>query len=288
MEEYSANFRIADVTIGLRLPKSVEITEHFREFYTEEEPEQCISFRQVLHLPQICGKLLYRGKQYEVYEENGVLFRLFKEYSNGFPYAVGCYPALGSPATVDYLPEGAKHLHQSDNCFFHIGWERLMLQYRRLILHACCVSTEEGGICFSGPSGIGKSTQGTLWCEYENASMINGDRPILSKHSGEWMAYGSPYAGSSRCHVNEKTPLRAIVMLQQAETCSVRRLHTAEAFRKVFAQLTVNSWDRECMQLAMDLAEQLVETVPVYEMACTPDEIAVKLLKETLVREGRL
>ena len=144
-----------------------------------------------------------------------------------------------------------------------------------------------GGILFSGASGIGKSTQGELWCNYENAKLINGDRPVLYKNKSTWIAYGSPYAGSSKCHLNEYTEIRAIVMLAQAERCAIRLLAPVEAFTNVFAQTTVGAWNPENVRIACALTEQLISDIPVYELECTPDRNAVDLLKETLVEEEK-
>lgn len=141
---------------------------------------------------------------------------------------------------------------------------------------------------FSGPSGIGKSTQGRLWRTHRNAREINGDRAILWRKDAEWTAYGSPYAGSSECYVNASVPVRGIVMLEQAEDNRIRRLGRAEAFRRIFTELTVPVWDADCTQRACELAEQLAAEVPVYELACTPDIEAVELLAETLQKEEGL
>ena len=45
-----------------------------------------------------------------------------------------------------------------------------------LVLHSAYIVTRQGeGILFSGPSGIGKSTQAALWQRYGAAQTVNGD-----------------------------------------------------------------------------------------------------------------
>ena len=75
----------------------------------------------------------------------------------------------------------------------------------------------------AGYPGIGKSTQADLWQRYEGAELLNGDRTVLRRIDGVWTAFGSPYAGSSNCFVNESRPVRAIVLLSQGSVCSLRR-----------------------------------------------------------------
>ena len=151
---------------------------------------------------------------------------------------------------------------------------------------AACVDTSLGGILFSGVSGIGKSTQANLWCKYRGAKQINGDRPILSKENGGWTAWGSPYAGSSNVHVNDSCDIAAIVLLKQAERCAIRKLSTAEAFRGVWAGLTVRTWDAAFVERASELTIELATGLPVYEFCCTPDEEAVRFLEEELRKDN--
>ena len=64
------------------------------------------------------------------------------------------------------------------------------------------------------------------------------------------------------------------------------RLPGAEAFRRVFAGTTVNSWDKSSVQHVCELTERLVSALPVYELSCTPDRAAVELLRAELERKA--
>lgn len=280
-------FSIAGVTLEIRSDQLMTITPHFIPFRSNKEPEYIVSFRKMDRLPECHAEIIHSELTFDVArKENGEIIHYFRDYSHGNRrYAVGLYDWARKSIEVYYVPDGSSYLNESNNSFFHINLEKMMLREHRLIFHACCVKTELGGILFSGYSGIGKSTQGDLWCKYESAKLINGDRPILYRAEKIWTAYGSPYAGSSNCHINASTQIRAIVMLQQADACTIRRLNTLEAFYKVFSQLTVCSWDPECVRLACDLAEQLIMGIPVYELSCTPDYAAVDILKKTLQQE---
>ena len=157
-----------------------------------------------------------------------------------------------------------------------------------MILHASLLNTQFGGLVFSGPSGIGKSTQAELWEEYEEAEQINGDRPILYKKENVWMGYGSPYAGSSKCYVNKGVPVRAIMLLAQGEDCRIMPLRKSEAFREIFRNCTVYSWDREFVERVITLVTELVSDIPIYRLICTPDQRAVEAVKELLKKESEL
>ena len=280
----SDRFTIAGVTLLFDSDIPIIYDKEFLEFKSKKIPDYSVEFWQTSQLQCIDTLPVFETVGYRVFYREKTFIRQFIG-TNHIPYAVSETDWEKKRITVQYLQSGLKDISHTGGAFFHIGWEDILLREHRLILHACCIDTSLGGVLFSGPSGIGKSTQGQLWCECEQAKLINGDRPILYKRQRCWVAHGSPYAGSSKCHVNESTDVRAIVMLAQSEECAIRRLSAAEAFRKIYAQMTISAWDSECVKLACDLAEQLVTDVPIYEMSCTPDRNAVELLKRTLGME---
>lgn len=288
---FEYRLQIAGILILLQSDVRLLIEPKFQAFQMEDGcPDFIICFRQVKILPRIPEKVIYADMGYRVHQDDtGRFLRSFADLPRDDSiYAVASYDYAGSRIHVDYLQTGIHCVADMSKCFAHIFLEELLLCKKRLCLHASCVDTPMGGILFSGPSGIGKSTQSDLWCRHRGAKLINGDRPILVKDGDQWMAWGSPYAGSSRCHVNESCTIRAVVMLRQGPACSGRRLSTAEAFRKVWSGLTVHSWDAGFVNTACDLAQDFIESVPVYELTCTPDENAVICLEDLLGRECNL
>jgi hypothetical protein len=118
--------------------------------------------------------------------------------------------------------------------------------------------------------------------------VINGDRSAVRLVDGEVCACGIPFAGSSNICKNITLPLGAIVYLKQAPRNQIRRLRGAEAFRKVWEGCSVNTWDKADVAAVSETVQQVVCAVPVYELACTADEQAVKILEEALRQEGIL
>lgn len=282
------SFRIAGVTIRLESDRVLDVTEEFAPFLEEiPEPRYRAVFHRVENLPSIPEEVMMEDSCHRVHPDGrGGFQRSFFDPPRDFDaYSLVTYDYAGGLIHVPYLEKGSLCVSELSNSFYHLGLEGIMIRENRLCFHAACVSTEQGGLLFAGPSGVGKSTQAQLWCDLRNSRLINGDRPIISLDHGEPVAWGSPYAGSSRCHRNESCPVRAIVLLQQAKTCSIRRLKTAEAVRRVYAGLNVHTWDRFFVTKALDLTMELVARVPVYELSCTPDEDAVTILENAL-KEG--
>ena len=86
--------------------------------------------------------------------------------------------------------------------------------------------------------------------------------------------------------MNESVPVTAVVFLSQEKENGIRRLNAGEAFRRLYAGLTVYSWDREFMDRAVALAITLAEQVPCYALGCVPDETAVVCLERRLEEDG--
>lgn len=252
-----------------------------------EVPDYMAVFRKTEKLPALPDAVIHEDSCYRVHPDGkGGYLRSFFDAPRDFtPYAVAEYDHTNGLIRIDCLPKCVRCVSELHNSFFHLGFESMLIHHKRLCLHAACVDTPLGGILFSGPSGIGKTTQANLWHAHRGAKHINGDRPILSKEKGGWLAWGSPYAGSSKCHINDNCPITAIVMLQQSKICSLHKLTLPEAFRSVWSGLTVHSWDQWFVEEAFDLTMELIETVPVFRFCCTPDVYAVEYLEQELRKE---
>lgn len=290
-KRYAAVLTIANLSIYMYSDHKITILKSFKPFLKNYG---CTRYDTVFHviseLPQIDGNVVYAYTEYDVYKDkDGKYIWLYKDaVENGKPYAVKKADLENRKIDIWYLKAAEKFFSETGNCFFHVGWESILLHEQRFILHASCVDTPCGGILFVGPSGIGKSTQADLWCRYAEGTLINGDRVILSEEDGCWFGYGSPYAGSSKCYVNKSCPIRAIVILGKSEKCVLHTMRTMDAFKKVFAQITVNHWNEQDVQIACSLAEQIIRDVSVYEYDCTQDIRAIEVLKEELMKgEGR-
>lgn len=285
---FHRSLSIAGIVLRLETDWPLAAKDNFLPFLTESDvPDFRADFHRVDALPPIPDAVVHTDSCVRVHPDGkgGYLCSFFDSPKDPSPYALAAYDYPRGSIEIAYLEKGFPCVLQMRSCFFHLGFESLLIHTDRLCLHAACIRTHLGGILFSGPSGIGKSTQAALWQTHRGAEQINGDRPILSRDNAGWLAWGSPYAGSSRCYVNESCPITAIVMLRQAEQCRLRRLTQPEAFRAVWSGLTVCSWDSMFVETASRLALDLVASVPVLEFSCTPDRQAVDALEYGLRKE---
>lgn len=150
-----------------------------------------------------------------------------------------------------------------------------------LVLHSAYIVTPAGeAILFSGPSGIGKSTQAALWERSAGAQIINGDRTLLD--IGRKTANGIFYSGTSGICRNVTAPIRAIVLLGQNDGNHVSTPSPQAAFAGVLSQCAYYDWDALSATKMTECVARLVSDVPVLHFDCRADASAVCALQERL------
>lgn len=154
---------------------------------------------------------------------------------------------------------------------------RGILGQGRFFLHASAVVSEGEAYLFSGPSGTGKSTHTALWRTLLPESYIlNDDKPVIWPEQERITAWGTPFSGKTDLQVNRGVPLKGICFLKQGDENRIRPLAASEAL----ARMLNNTWrprDSRSMEQLLDLLEQVVSRVRLYEMCCTNDPEAAKL-----------
>lgn len=160
--------------------------------------------------------------------------------------------------------------------------EHLIAQNHGFIFHCSYIARDGEAILFTAPSETGKSTQAELWKDLRGAEIINGDRAAIRLADGQLLAEGIPFAGSSEYCKNRSLPIRAIVYLGQAPKTTIRKMRGYEAFSKIWEGVSVNTWDKEDMEIVSAVVQKVAAEIPVYHMPCTPDESAVIALEEAL------
>lgn len=150
-----------------------------------------------------------------------------------------------------------------------------------LVLHSAYIVTPAGeAILFSGPSGIGKSTQAALWERSAGAQIINGDRTLLD--IGRKTANGIFYSGTSGICKNVTAPIRALVLLGQNDENRVSTPSPQAAFAGVLSQCAYYDWDALSATKMTECVARLVSDVPVLHFDCRADASAVRALQERL------
>lgn len=167
----------------------------------------------------------------------------------------------------------------SNQIFYAHAARRQMAQ-----LHCATVDDQGRGILFLGPSGIGKTTQAERWAQYRGSSIINGDIGLVQRTDEGYVAWGTPWHGSSPYCLNASVPVKALVVLKQAPENRLRELTGFEKVSEVSESVFYPTWLEDGMELCTDTLNHLLTDLPVYRLDNRADEEAVNLLAAELDR----
>lgn len=248
-------------------------------FQTQEHPpEHTILCKIVDSLPEPEGDPIFVSPERRVYQKDEAQISYIGSESS--PYVR--VERRGTGHTAQFLRSGIWERIGPKSLLMALEVESMIAQAGGILLHASCIEHKGEAILFTAPSGTGKSTQGELWRQYRGANVINGDRIMIKISETGARAVGIPFSGSSGICKNRTLPLRAVVYLSQEPENTITPLWGVKAFRKIWEGCSVHIWDREEVAKAMDAVGKLIAAVPVYHLACTPDEQAVAALEAVL------
>ena len=283
-------YQFGHVNIEVNMPEGMPIPENMQKFICEssemDRTYEIVYARSLDEIEQEFWKACPQAREIRretirVLTAPGKECRILNFHGTDRPYGI-VLEEEGKVIRV-WVDEEIRPMLVYDTIFVSLlALEKLMIEHDSLILHSAYMCRDGKAILFSAPSETGKSTQADLWQKYRGTRTINGDRSLLIREKEGWYAYGWPVCGSSEiCH-NESYPIKAIVMLHQSKTNEIVRIQGFEAVQKLMAQITINMWNAEYQIKAMDLIEEMIGEVPVYEMGCNISEEAVRCLEKEL------
>lgn len=280
-------FQIGDFVFRLCFPEEAAPPENFMKFEKRADSganpvlEYTYFIKVSDCLPQPEGKVIARRPDLTVLQNGERESRLIGVKGNPDFYAF--YQEVAADrAEVTLVRDRIAELHIDPVFTSLLALERRQIKKDAMILHCAYIEYQGEAILFSAPSETGKTTQANLWEKYRGSRTVNGDRSLLGKRDGRWTAQGWPVCGTSEvCH-NESIPVRAVVMLSQAQENRAQRMTPGQAFPLLYSQITVNKWNTQDHIHTMDLMEDFLGSVPVIHLGCTISREAVDCLEEAL------
>lgn len=279
MARYQLN--MAGIRWSIISPLEFEPEEKITPFLTEEEASDIeLSFE--LGDPVIPGKVVW--PRFPKVRKDGSRFWIERTLAvRSGPSGCICFDPKHPESIHGWIyPDRRDDIQSLESLMDISELEILLTQFNVISLHSSLIRWKHKGILFTAPSGTGKSTQADLWEKYRNAEQLNGDRSMIRWQSGIWNAYGSPFAGSSAIYKNDYAPVGAIVVLRQAEENELTELNPSEAFRLLYSETVIPTWNQKAQEAIIQLLMKLAQEVPVVMLKCLPEESAVRTLEEYL------
>ena len=240
------------------------------------------TFEMVEALTPPCGEHITTQDNFVVYREVDGQVRYTGAVAGNWEKAYLRVAHNGKTHSAQMKAETYRNGMSAKTVLNAVEAEHLIARNGGFLFHSSYIRVGNQAVLFTAPSGTGKSTQADLWHTYRKAEIINGDRSAVRCTDDGVFACGIPFAGSSEICKNVILPLAAIVYLKQAPQTTIRRLRGAESFRRIWEGCSVNTWDRIDVAQVSETVSNVLMAVPVYELACTPDESAILALEGVL------
>ncbi|MDO4313157.1 MAG: hypothetical protein Q4C52_08735 [Eubacteriales bacterium] len=276
-------FNIADIRICMESEIEVAWNSYISAFLCapEESYDEYYECECVDVLP--CeGELLYRDQFQMVFGNGEYEERLHFFWGQDEPCML--YKEYEEKKVIYLNRRFMESFLREDNysIFNAMAFEKVLMKHRGVVLHSSFIIWEGQAILFTAPSGTGKSTQAMLWEKCRGAVIANGDRTILKMKNGQVYAYGMPICGSSDICRNVTVPVRAIIYLSQAMENQIEEMDLKQRIKKLISEITINFFDRNFLETAMEMIAEIAEHVDMYHYSCTKEERAVDVLEDRL------
>ena len=160
----------------------------------------------------------------------------------------------------------------------------IAISQEAIAIHSSTIEYGGKAVLFLGESGTGKSTHTRLWREHiPGARLLNDDSPIIRIYNGVPTVFGSAWSGKTPCYRNIARPIAGIVRLSQAPQNRIERLSTLHAIGALLPSCPPSfAFDAELQDRICQTLSRILEQVPVYHLACLPDQAAAELSFQTV------
>lgn len=150
-----------------------------------------------------------------------------------------------------------------------------MLDYGAFLFHGSAISVDGKGYLFTAKSGTGKSTHTNYWrlVFKQRFVMVNDDKPLLLVTDDGVMLCGTPWDGKHRQSSNVMVPMKALVILERGEDDEIAPIDVSAAF-PLLLQQTYRPASPLAMIRTLSLLDQVMKTVNLYRLKCTPNPMA--------------
>ncbi len=156
-----------------------------------------------------------------------------------------------------------------------------------LLLHAAGAlrrggTAEAQGIVFAGISGAGKSTLTRQLMDSRDWRFLSDDRMVLRLDNNHVTIHGTPWPGDAHVALNQRARLKALCFLRHSDHSRLLPVSPGKALEYLLPVASIPWFDRSLVNKALDLCEQLLTAVPVYELYFQRRDPQLEALLETL------
>lgn len=280
---YEYNLEISDLVIRIGSSRAICFSDCFQAFLADADPSGVPDvFVEVHYYENIQIKKGERLAE-NIWQEGDKYIQRYCLREQEYLYRIE-YIGRKEYCLLEVPESFADSFCNKGNLLLYLSMDRLLLPFRRIILHASAVIDQGKAYVFAAPSGGGKSTHASLWEKYRGAEILNGDKVIIEAGPDGCTAYGSPVAGSSGIYKKKGASVAAIIFLEIGSQNIARTEIKHKGYLKLYSGLIKSMWDEDYNCHLLELAETVIRTTPVVSLVCKADRGAVECVKDHLER----
>ena len=190
---------------------------------------------------------------------------------------------FGGPQMLQESDRGPTMLNPLCYPLDQLLWVYALAHRQGLLLHAAGATVNGRALAFPGRGGAGKTTLARLLDGDPRFSVLSDDRIALRCLDGLFSAYGTPWPGDARIAVNEGAPLAALLFLVHSERNAALPLSPQQALRRLLPVVSIPWYDRQAIEPMLQTCEQLVSSVPAFDLHFAPDVEVLDFLQRFLL-----
>ena len=171
-------------------------------------------------------------------------------------------------------------------CLYREIAERLP-ELDRFVLHGATIRVGEKAYIFTAKSGTGKSTHIKLWMERygDEVQIVNGDKPILWRKDGIWLACGTPWCGKEGLTGTDCVPVAGLCLLHRAKENTICQATKQELVEAIFHQI-YRPQDSGRLIKFLELFDDFLSGTPIWNLGCNMELEAAEIAYEAMVKNS--
>ena len=152
-----------------------------------------------------------------------------------------------------------------------------IIERDRFLLHGAVIQVDGKAYIFTARSGVGKTTHIRQWMKRFGSlvRVVNGDKPILWKKDGVWLACGTPWCGKEGMTSRDCVPVAGLCFLERSEVNEIRPASSREIVNRILHQIA-RPPETELFLRELTLLDDFLTKTPCWVLGCTPTQEAAE------------
>ncbi|MDI6839434.1 MAG: hypothetical protein QMD71_01040 [bacterium] len=153
----------------------------------------------------------------------------------------------------------------------------LLAKKQGIMVHGLGINDRGRGIALLGGTGTGKSTMAEFYKNEERVNILSDEHIIIKKYKDKFLLYGTPWPGMAAAALSESVPLKRIFFIEHAP---VNKILGRGTMRDLLPLLFLPFWDRERMDLILEVCEDLISKINCKKLGFVKDKTVVEFIRK--------